>query len=124
MAGDDDDGYEVGFGKPPKATRFKKGQSGNPAGKRKAARSAVRELERFLDTPIMVNENGRRTQMRPMDIVRKKVFQLATQGSVPAIKIMIEMEKLEGANHVVARANEVDLSRAAKLFNKLAGAAD
>ena len=26
--------YEVGYRKPPLATRFKKGQSGNPSGKR------------------------------------------------------------------------------------------
>ena len=32
----DDDGHTVGYGKPPKATQFKKGQSGNPkGGKRK-----------------------------------------------------------------------------------------
>ncbi|MBL4544643.1 MAG: hypothetical protein JKP95_01895 [Oceanicaulis sp.] len=27
--------YEVGYGKPPKATQFKKGQSGNPRGRPK-----------------------------------------------------------------------------------------
>lgn len=27
--------YEVGYGKPPKDTRFKKGRSGNPAGRKK-----------------------------------------------------------------------------------------
>jgi hypothetical protein len=124
MPDDFDNGYEVGFGKPPKATRFKKGQSGNPAGKRKAARSAFQELERFLDTPIVVNENGCRKQMRPMEIVRKKVFQIATQGNVQAIKLMIEMEKLAGVNRFAARENEVDLRRAVELFDKLAGGVD
>ena len=28
-------GYAVGYGKPPKATQFKKGQSGNPKGRAK-----------------------------------------------------------------------------------------
>ena len=31
--------YEVGFGKPPKETRFKKGQSGNPNGRPKGAKT-------------------------------------------------------------------------------------
>ena len=31
--------YEVGYGKPPVATRFRKGQSGNPNGRRKGAKA-------------------------------------------------------------------------------------
>ena len=30
--------YEVGYGKPPAGTRFKPGQSGNPAGRPKGSR--------------------------------------------------------------------------------------
>jgi hypothetical protein len=29
--------YEIGFGKPPKSRRYKKGQSGNPSGRPKGA---------------------------------------------------------------------------------------
>ena len=31
----DDDGYTVGYGKPPKTTQFNKGQSGNPKGRKR-----------------------------------------------------------------------------------------
>lgn len=40
-------GYDVGYGKPPVATRFKQGQSGNPKGRPKGAknkRSALFEV--------------------------------------------------------------------------------
>lgn len=121
MATDGDDEYEVGYGKPPGQTRFKKGQSGNPSGKRKGGRSRVKELERFLDTPIFVNENGRRRQMRPMEIVRKRMFQLAAQGDVRAIKLMLDMEHLVDAHRVVEKDRQVDLSRSRDLFIKLAG---
>ena len=40
----------TGYKRPPKHTRFKKGESGNPSGKRKGTRSRVNELERFLNT--------------------------------------------------------------------------
>ena len=33
--------YRVGYGKPPKRTRFKKGHSGNPKGRKKGSRNRV-----------------------------------------------------------------------------------
>ena len=33
MPRDDEGGYEVGYGKPPRDTRFQRGQSGNPKGR-------------------------------------------------------------------------------------------
>ncbi len=33
--------YEIGYGKPPKHTRFKKGQCGNPKGRPKGARNRL-----------------------------------------------------------------------------------
>src|SRR6202022_3261656 len=35
------DEYDVGYGKPPKHTRFRAGQSGNPAGRRKGVRNLM-----------------------------------------------------------------------------------
>ncbi len=37
------DDYEIGYGKPPKQTQFRKGQSGNPRGRPKGKKPALRE---------------------------------------------------------------------------------
>ena len=37
--------YEVGFGRPPRHTRFKAGQSGNPKGKAKGAVNLATDVE-------------------------------------------------------------------------------
>ena len=36
-----DSGYEVGYGKPPKANQFRKGRTGNPRGKRRGEENLV-----------------------------------------------------------------------------------
>ena len=124
MSEECNDAGDVGYGRPPRETRFVKGQSGNPSGKRKGARSQVKELERFLDTPIVVTEKGRRKTMRPIEIVRTKAFQLAAQGDVRAIKLMFDLEKHLAVYRGVEKRQQVDLSRSVERFKKLAGGLD
>ncbi len=46
--------YEVGFGKPPKATQFRKGESGNPRGRPKGRRNLATELHAALNETVTV----------------------------------------------------------------------
>jgi hypothetical protein len=52
--------YEVGYGKPPKETRFKPGESGNPKGRPKGKENTHTIIQRALDQPVIINENGKR----------------------------------------------------------------
>jgi hypothetical protein len=51
--------YEVGYGKPPKATRFTSGQSGNPNGRPPGSESTRAIVRRVLDKKLRTNENGK-----------------------------------------------------------------
>ena len=42
------DSYEVGYGKPPQHTRFKKGESGHPAGRPRGSTNVTSELKGLL----------------------------------------------------------------------------
>jgi hypothetical protein len=60
MAGDnppDDSEDDVGYGKPPRATRFAKGQSGNPSGRRRGRRREA-PYEAVLGQMVTIREGG------------------------------------------------------------------
>ena len=52
---DENDDYEVGYGKPPKHTQFPKGRSGNPLGRPKKRKKNSELLNELLDVKIQVN---------------------------------------------------------------------
>ena len=54
--GDDDDG-DGGYGRPPKATRFRKGQRGNPAGRPRGRRREA-PYEAVLGQMVTIREGG------------------------------------------------------------------
>src|ERR1700730_13882463 len=57
----EDDG--VGYGKPPARTRFRKGQSGNPKGRRNGAKNLKTDLTEELQESVMVREGERSTKI-------------------------------------------------------------
>jgi hypothetical protein len=60
---DNERDYEVGYGKPPRHTRFKKGQSGNPRGRPKESKNLATLLKEALNEHVIVAENGGRRKI-------------------------------------------------------------
>ena len=60
--------YPVGYCTPPKATQFKKGQSGNPRGRKKRAPLLdENELTHLLTKPVVINTAGISREVSPIE---------------------------------------------------------
>jgi Family of unknown function (DUF5681) len=83
--------YEVGRGKPPVHTRFKKGQSGNPRGPRPKNLPAL--LVEALNEPMVVTIDGERREITKREVVAKQLVNKSTGADLRATKMLIDTPK-------------------------------
>jgi hypothetical protein len=86
--------YPVGYGKPPKHSQFKKGQSGNPKGHRKRYPKKIKTiLNEVLNRKVRVREAGafRRVTIRELIITQLAVK--ATKGDIAALNLLLALKE-------------------------------
>lgn len=79
---------EVGHGRPPKHSRFKKGASGNPKGRPKGKRNLATVLQATLKERVVVNENGVRRTVTKLDAAVKQLVNKSAEGDLPALRLL------------------------------------
>jgi hypothetical protein len=88
------DEYDVGYRKPPKATRFKKGQSGNPKGRPKGSPNIVTAVRRAIHAKVPIIEEGRRKLMSKLDAAATQLANKAAKGDQRAIDRLLAFAPL------------------------------
>ena len=84
------DDYKVGKGRPPQHTRYKKGQSGNPSGRKKLP-DVAQAAARVLEQKISVTQDGVRKRMPGIDALLSKAFAKALTGDMRAAEFLIKI---------------------------------
>ncbi len=84
---------QVGYGNPPEATRFKKGQSGNPLGRRKGSLNVATVFAKTLREKVVVNENGRRKTMTKFEAAIKQFVNKAASGDLRALQLLVSLSR-------------------------------
>jgi hypothetical protein len=85
------DDEKVGKGRPPRHSRFKPGQSGNPKGRPKGARNFSSRVLAAMNEKVPVTERGRRRQITKFDAALTQLSNKAASGDLRAMKLGIEL---------------------------------
>ena len=88
---DRDSDYKVGFCRPPKHSRFKPGQSGNPKGRPKGSRNLDTIERDVLLKPVKVTEGGRSRTVTTYEAILLGLHQDALGGEIPAIDRLFKL---------------------------------
>lgn len=89
--------HESGYGKPPKHTRFKPGQSGNPNGRPKGHISTMQLLEKHLNTMVTVMVNRKTKRMTRREALIIKLVADAGNGKDKTLKHVLDIQMLHEA---------------------------
>ena len=87
----DDDDYDVGYGKPPKATQFKAGQSGNPKGRPGGTRNLKTDLLEELNQKVQVTVGGRILSVSKQRAMLMRASEKALKGDMRAIELLAKL---------------------------------
>jgi hypothetical protein len=83
--------FEVGYGRPPKRTQFRKGQSGNPRGRPKGSLNVATALERELNQRVTIKENGQPRSITKFEAAIKQLVNKAASGDGKAIQFLVNL---------------------------------
>lgn len=83
--------YEVGYGRPPEASRFRPGQSGNPKGRPKRSRNLKTELEEAVRARIALAIDGERQMTTKLRAAVEVLLAKALRGDVRAIGAVFDL---------------------------------
>lgn len=104
----DDGNDSVGYGRPPKHTRFTKGKSGNAKGRPKGSKNLMTLLKNEGSRSVVVTENGEKQRISKNEAVAKKLYMDAMQGKPHAVASVISVDQRQAEAPELIRQQKLD----------------
>ena len=82
--------YEVGYGRPPKNTQFKPGQSGNAKGRPKRSRNRLTIFSDELSQRVVINEHGQRKTISKSEVILRQMINKSAAGDLKATAMVLD----------------------------------
>jgi len=82
---------KAGPGKPPRHTRFKPGQSGNPKGRPKGSKNFATILQQQLTKKITITVDGKPRRMTVQEVIARRLATDSMKGTTKAMELLIKL---------------------------------
>jgi hypothetical protein len=117
--------YEVGYRRPPRHSRWRPGQSGNPKGRRRGAKNLNTIIYHTFMEKITIRKDGISMRVTKLEAMFLKMMEAALKGDAKAFMTLFglaqQLEKFapEPMNIVKVEFVDADPNRVKKLFRYL-----
>jgi hypothetical protein len=120
MPYDDEGDHQVGYGKPPRHSRFVKGRSGNPRGRPPGAKNLKTLLNKALNELVIVTENGGRRKISKREAIITQLVNCSAKGDFKAVQILLGMLRdIEGHAEPGAADHEIITEADAQIIQRI-----
>src|ERR1700693_3349863 len=101
---------KVGYCTPPTSTRFQKGRSGNPKGRRKGSLTVATVFTKTLREKVVINEHGQRKTVTKLEAALKQLVNKAGSGDLRALAQLVVLAHDAEAKQSTTAAQEPAIS--------------
>lgn len=114
----DNNNENIGYGNPPKATRFAKGQSGNPRGRPKGSKNMLKLVAEILEQKISIIQDGKPFKISKRTAMFLQLINSAVKGNLKAISSVIAfIEKIDAQDERVKQEETLSIDDEAFIQN-------